>query len=221
VTVSVIGSAVGTSPQSITVGAAGVPTGAQIIVFASDAGSSTTAPTVADTATNTYTKEVALSNNGITADGQGVVLRARTGTALVNGNTITYTSPVGSSAVSVIAAYITGLQNAAASSGGLSASGSGTAATTGAATPGAANDISVGCVTSNTTQASLVLPAGWNLLSTAQLTTPALIAGWKPNAPTGTVTFAATLGTTGPWAAMVAHFPAFLLGDMSARGMMS
>lgn len=217
--VVLIGTVSGASPQSITVPAGGVPAKAQIVVFASDAAASVSTPTITDTPGNTYLNNTLQDNNNVIANGSGSITRARTGLALNAGDTITYASVIATSLVNVAAIYITGLLNVT-TDGSITGASSDTAPNTGASTPGNPNDVSVSCITSNTTQASMTLAAGWNALpGVVSLTAPALIAGWRNDAASGTVTASGTLGTGAPWAAMLAHYQAYA-ADMNSQAVM-
>jgi hypothetical protein len=216
VTVSLIGTATGASPQNITVPAGGVPASAHIIVFASDAASSGTIASITDTAGNTYSNGEFVHPNNVQANGQLGIYRERTGLALNSGDTITYTSAVGGSQINIAAIYVTDLMPVA-QDGATGTGGNGTAASSGTFSPSGAPRFVVGCAVSNTTQSSLTQSANFvNLPGVVSLTAPALIAGWGW-VGSGSSGYSATLGTSAPWAAGIAFYDANMLGGWETQ----
>ena len=102
ITVISIGTNSGAAPLSVTVGVGGVPTGAHIFVVVADNGS--TQGSVADPTLNSYLQAGAAFNTGIGIN----TFRSRTGNALTNGQTITYT-PGNGTLASISAFYVLGL----------------------------------------------------------------------------------------------------------------
>lgn len=192
---------------TITVGAGGVPAGAQIFVDTSDNGTGTGG--MADTAGNSY-GNTHTSNTGI-----GLTLwRARPGTggglALVNGNTIVYT--VVGTLAAVRAFYVVGLVDAGAD---VSATNTGSSASPSATspTPNFPGNFFVGVVGGATLISSFTQDttnAAWDSTSppagSVSNAAPVLAMGVVVNPNKTALTYNPAFGTSDVWAAIISSY---------------
>lgn len=155
------GSGGAVASYTITVPVGGVPSGALIVVSILDNGSSTPGGSVSDTALNTYT---AATGTGAAGLGSIRIFFAFNVSALVSGNTITYTKINGASGSLGSAFYATGIKTSATPlDSGASAGATGTSTTP--------------SVTSNAAATTGELFVGWvGLLGTPTFTQPS---GWS------------------------------------------
>lgn len=210
VTVTNIGTNTGSTVATVvvTVGAAGVPKNAVIFVCVADSSVSALGGGVADTGGNTYTRIAGADNNASTVNGFGAMFTAPVTTALVNGNSITYTLALTANAA--VTAFYAGTINSAVAVAQTLAGSSTTPSVTGAS--GTASFL-VGAVSMTGGSGDTFTQDSTN----AAWTTPPLRVGLAggPTIAGGSVTFnsvtaspiyAPTLGTTHPWACMLAQF---------------
>lgn len=221
VTVTNIGTNTGSTiaTVAITVGAGGVPLGSRVIVCVADSSVSALGGSVADTGGNTYTRLTGADNNNVTTNGFGAIFSAPVTTALVNTNTITYTLAL-TAAAAVTAFYIQSLGVDAAIT--TVTTGSSTAPSVTGGTPAGSGEFWVGAVSDTGPGTETFTQDATN----AAWTTPPIRVGIATTGPTiaggaitsnlrTALTYAPTLGTTHPWAAMIVGFkiaqPAFNL----------
>jgi hypothetical protein len=198
---------IGTGTTSVTIGAGGVPAAAQIIVCTSDNGSVATGASVTDTAGNTYLIPNAIGLAHV-AGLSVAAYRARTGLALVNGNTITYTPTTGATLSHISAFYVLGLDNVAGDTGAyFAATGTSTAPSVTSLTPVTGGEFFIGVVggatlvvsfTQDSTNAAWASPPGQ-----ASLAATVLVGGNVVNPSKTTLTYAPTLGTSDTWIAVI------------------
>jgi hypothetical protein len=221
VTVTNIGSNSGTAISTlvVTVPAGGVPAKAHIVVCIADNGSSGAGGSVTDTAGNTY---LGAGNNGgniynVNSAGAtkvtAAVFRERTGLALNQNDTITYTLTTGATAADMSAFYVTGLANV----GSDNVSFNNTTATGNSATPsvtsGTPRDFGEFCVgivgaatvvstfTQDSTNAAWASPPGQ-----ISLAGPVLVGGNVVNVGKTALTYAPTFNITDQWAATIVGY---------------
>jgi hypothetical protein len=218
VTISI--TAIGTGTTSISIGAGGVPAGSQIVLCCCDDGNGSIAQaTVTDTAGNTY-----VSVTGSTLAAPYVdIIRARTGLALVNGNTITYTRSSGGTHSNIEAFYATGLANVVAQA---QATNSGIAGASPTVTSGTPNDVGflfVGVVggsaaissfTQDSTNAAWGSPPGQ-----VSIALPPLGGGTVINSNKSALTYNPAFGTPTNWGAVITALRGEFT-DMTSRALM-
>jgi hypothetical protein len=217
VTISI--TAIGTGTTSITVGAGGVPASSQIILCCCDDGNGSIAPaSVTDTAGNTYASVTGSTLSAPYVD----IIRSRTGLALVNGNTITYTRSSGGTHSNIEAFYVTGLANVAAQAQGTN---SGIAGSSPKATSGTPDDIgflfvgaaggaaAISSFTQDSTNAAWGSPPGQ-----VSLALPPLGGGTVIVNNTLALAYNPTFGTPTNWGAVITALKAEFT-DMSSRAL--
>jgi hypothetical protein len=207
---------------AVTVGAGGVPAGALIVVFVAD--SSTTASgglcAVADSKGNTYINGAAAgvlqSIGASNASGGSVFFYCYNATALVNGDTITYTlQQIGKNAA-ISALYATGIQTASdPKDTTANTQGSSTAPSSGATTPSIGGDLILGYVatdgpptdtfTQDSTNGAYATPPVRVGVAT---TGPTVAGGSLVQGAAAAITYAPTLGTSRNWRVRVISFKA-------------
>src|SRR5262245_18245845 len=101
------------STVSVTVPAGGVPATALICVAVCDRSGVAPGGSVSDSKGNSYAAVVGASRGGVTSNGYGRIFRAYNATALVSGNTITYTKGSSGARAAISAFYATGILNTA------------------------------------------------------------------------------------------------------------
>lgn len=134
---------------AVTVPAGGVPSAALICVATGERSNSVPAGAVADTAGNTYSRPLARSRSNTQGSGFGAIFYAENVTALVSGNSITYTKVVNGSRSSITAFYATGIATSSAIDSAFSASAGGSTTTpsvTAAAATSQTGELIVGAV---------------------------------------------------------------------------
>lgn len=216
---SVVITAIGTGTTSISIGAGGVPAGSQIVLCCCDDGNGGIAQaSVTDTAGNTY---VSVTGSALSAPYVDII-RARTGLALSNGNTITYTRSSGGTHSNIEAFYVTGLRNVAAqaqaTNSGLSAAPTVTSTTpddVGFLFVGAAGGAAaIASFTQDSTHASWGSPPGQ-----VSLVLPPLGGGTVINSSKTALTYAPTFGTSTNWGAVITALKADFT-DYGSRAIM-
>lgn len=222
VTVTNIGTATGSTvaTAAITVPAGGIPVGSLIVVCVADSSVSIVGGSVGDTGVNTYTRITGVDNNNLTTNGFGAIFSAPVTTALVSGNLITYTLALTANAaltafyaqVTTVDAAVT--NTATGSSTTPSVAGLGAPAGSGEFWVGAVSNTGPGTetFTQDATNAAWATPP---LRVGIAITGPTIAGGAITSNLKTALTYAPTLGTTHPWAAMIAAFkiaqPAFNL----------
>ena len=231
VAVTNLGSATGSTiaTVAVTVPAGGVPLGSIVIVCVADSSISIVGGSMADTGLNIYTRITGADNNNLTANGFGAIFYAPVTTALVQNNTITYTLALTASAA-ITAFYAQALSVDSAIT--QSATGSSTTPLVTGGTPGGSGEFWVGAVsntgpgtetfTQDSTNAAWAVPPTRTGIA---ITGPTIAGGAVTSGLTTALTYAPTLGTSHPWAAMLVGFkiaqPSFTLplqlGPIQAR----
>lgn len=226
VAITSIGTATGSTVGSIavTVPAGGVPLGALIVVCVADSSVSVVGGSVVDTALNTYTRITGADNNNLTTNGFGAIFYTLATTSLVQNNTITYSLALTANAA-VTAFYAQTIQAFSTVDAAVTntATGSSTApSVAGLGAPAGSGEFWVGAV-SNTGPSSETFTqdssnAAWATPSTRvgiAVTGPTIAGGAITSGLTSALTYAPTLGTSHPWAAIIVAFkvaqPAFSL----------
>jgi hypothetical protein len=205
---------------TITVGAGGVPAGAQIVVCGADNGSLSN-QSVADSAVNTYLQSSIINNTGLSI----YIMRERTGKALTNGQTIVLTLNSDATLGAANAFYATGLRNIGADGAVTNTnSATSTTPTVTSGVPSAKGELFVGIVgsatltssfTQDSTNAAWATPPGQ-----VSLAAPVLVGGDVINSGNGALTYAPTLdGGAHVWAATIVGFLAETI-DMNSQSIM-
>lgn len=133
---------------AVTVGVGGVPAGTLIVVAVCERSASGTSGTVADSAGNTYTSIVAANLNASAALGRGTLFYVNNATALVNGDTVTYTKNASGVACAMSVCYATGIDKTSPldTSVTASATASTTTPTVTSGTPVVAGELFIGAL---------------------------------------------------------------------------
>lgn len=186
----------GASSAKVTIGAGGVPSGSTIVVLVTPTNPAASI-SVSDTAVNTYVRQ-----NRVFYDSTTFVSAAficQNCTALIPGNTITFTVSTGSSIMSALAIRTTqatslDLNTSPVNSGASKI----TNPTITSGTPSTAGEIFVGMlafVTVSPTSTMIQATGGWQQPPDFSATIGSLAhgGGWLKNAGTGTVTYNPTL----------------------------
>lgn len=207
------GNATGTT-LALTVPVGGVPSGAAIVVCVSE-NSQTIGGSVTDTAGNTYIATTGVFLNGTVQNGFGRMFYCYNASALVSGNTITYTK-VGSVQVALAVLYATGLQTAVDPLDAVvttTNTGSSTNPNVASGTPSQAGELFVAFAAFRSSATfSQDSGNGWAFppssansggTSSSQLT---VVGGNQVNAGTAALTFSPTISTGRNWATFVFGF---------------
>ncbi len=210
ITVTNIGTNTGsvTATVVITVPVGGVPVGSVIIVCVADSSISAVGGSVADTGGNTYTRQVGQDNNALTTNGFGAVFTAPVTTALVSGNSITYTLALtAAAAVSAFWVQVKSSPLIAVSAAGSSTTPSNTGSgvsRTGTFCIGVVSTTngSGDAFTQDSTNAAWATPPVRIGLAGG----PTIAGGSVTNNTTNALTYAPTFGTSNPWADMILIF---------------
>jgi len=208
--VSRIGSVVDTAPGTsdvITVGSAGVPAGATIIVSVGFGGGAGTGVTVADSKSNTYTLRVAQSDSG-GGDYTFHFDSVNIGTALVSGDTITVSygsaSPTevffAADEGSGITAFDKGAGAGGSAQGYTSYSSGSTATTT------AANELLWGIVGMQTAGSNPTWASGWTALAQLTNSTDLLSTAYRVVSATGAYAASGTMSATNAYMAIIGTY---------------
>lgn len=206
---------------AVTVGAGGVPATSMIFCAAFEFTNSTTIGTIADTASNTYTKIGAtlLPNNTASAHGEGGIFYAYNVTALSNGNTITFTKNGGSVQAVFSCLYATGIKTVAdpldTAVSPTIAFGSSTTPSVTSGTPGVAGELFICALAFGDTTATPTFTQdtgnGWAVPPTEASVNNGgngnqVNGGNQVNVGTGTKACAPTYSASKPWAITIAGF---------------
>lgn len=202
---------------AITVGAGGVPANSLLCVGASASGisnNSLTGTAVTDTQTNAYSKVDSVIINNTSSNGSIYLFFSYNITALVSGNTITFT-PAASGRLTLSCFYVTGEQissspiDAAASTSGGAFGQSTTPSATMRAAPVAANSLVVGVIgsgfgsgdtfTQDSTNAAYATPP-----NSASVTGSAIYGGNVVSS--SQLTYAPSLSTSRQWGEVIGVF---------------
>jgi hypothetical protein len=195
-----------TTTVSVTVGAGGVPGGSKIVVGTGTFANSASDGSVADSASNSYGSIIRRNYNNTQSSGHLIAWKVDSATALVQNNTITYTSPA-SANISISACYVTGAgdldTNVTAG-----ATGSGTTVSVTSGTPSEAGELFIGIAGAGGNAApSQDTGNGWaSPPNSVGNSGPLVIGGNQVNSGTGTKTYAPTLDKSQNWAAVVFAF---------------
>lgn len=210
--------------QTWSVGAGGVPSGAAVVVCVAETGTITAMGSCSDSASNSYGADTSVALNNTNSNGWLGAYHAYGITALVNGNTVSYTKKTSGNPSCGSAMYLTGILTGSDpidTAVTAHAYGSSATPTVTSGTPAVANEMFIAAVSSYATS------MGWTQDSTNAswatppnnvnpITAPGIAGGHVINSGTGTLTYAPSI-TNKAWAEVIVAFkPAvggFFRGD--------
>lgn len=203
----------GNATLAVTVPAAGVPSGSLIVVGVVERNASPViGGSVSDTAGNTYTRVAGITLGASAQDGQVDLYYAWNCSALVSGNTITYTKQTSGDGTCMSAGYITGIDTSADpldTATKATAQGTGGTATVTSGTPGSSGEVFVG-VAAEDNVGPITAPSNWSFAFgdvSNNTSGVCYIKAWPMvNGGTGTVTFTPTGISSNRWGLVLAGF---------------